>query len=257
MTYDVNVYLPELGDHLARAARDRLARIGIDCQLHPDFVLEPLISGFLPLRLKVRDSGFKQYDEFPDWIATGFQIHTSDMEWQDVVDSDTPPGLVEKLKRCRCEILICCRGHDTCEFRAALLFAGALAEASGGVALDCYEGDYLEPTLAMSKLLERVERFERQEVQWILNPFEGWEAFDLRLDPAGDYDEEGEQEFNAHLLAARACMQRQEWDDAVLVFKEMAIIWPEHDAVREGLITSLEKAGRADELRAYLDEKAL
>ena len=207
VSYDLNVFTKDFTNQTFPSIKAKLLEMGLDCDFHPDAIKgNKLPSGFLPMRMKVLQSGTKQYDEFQGDILTGFEMRTTSFNYEEekAQEATTPrpverqnffqklfsspkpagendlghlSGAIEaRLATFDQNVSITCGQKHASEVRMALYFAVALADLTSGVVCDNYKGHYYLAADAAKHLAEMVGDYERSlhPPAWKMQSFIGW-----------------------------------------------------------------------------------
>jgi hypothetical protein len=165
MSIKVNVYVPVLEkDQLAQVAA-RFGELGMSCQFHPAFALDPSRdSGFVLMRLV--------YDNQD--MLSNFEI--SFREFRYTAPLAMSPTTNEKLKTCTKMVTIRMHATPTSAFRAGMYFAASLAAVADGVLYTPRSDNYFEGDLALQQVKQEVETYESglSPEDWNVVPFSTW-----------------------------------------------------------------------------------
>lgn len=173
MSIKVVVYVPRLSNELLQQIVERFAALGMECQFHPEFALNPhKDSSQIAVRLRMQTSEIPQFQNVE--ILSGFEISFKDFRY--TAPLSVSPATNEKLKACNKAVTIRMHATHTSALRVGLYFAAFLAEATDGIVYMPRSDDYLNPPDALAHIVHEITRYETElpPQDWNVVPFTAW-----------------------------------------------------------------------------------
>lgn len=173
MSIKVSVYVPSLSEELLPLISGRFHDLGMDCQFHPEFSLDPSKeAGMLSVRLRVNAPDSSPYSDTD--MLSSFEISFKQFHYKSPVALS--PAVNEKLKTCTMQVIVRMHATPTSAFRTGLYFAAFLAELTDGIVYTPRFDKYLEPQEALEQFTHEIAVYEAElpAEDWTIFPFVGW-----------------------------------------------------------------------------------
>ena len=184
-SFDLNVYIPKLGEDFKEKWITELKKYGLDVEIHPDFDINNQ-TGFLPFKLVIsKNSKYiksKMYNG--KTILTGFELDISTFNSEeyfsyfDKGDLDKlSQDYKDKIKKCELDFFFTVKPvQNTSEYRMAWFTAATLVTLYDGILSDPQKGVEYQGQEAINKAIELSNQFENSipDNKWKLHDFEKW-----------------------------------------------------------------------------------
>jgi hypothetical protein len=190
---ETETYLPRADDCLTAEWLKRMAELGMECEIHPEFSFETQ-TGFLPFKLRLNRSR-RNFLHNKDFL-TGFEFYRDSFDHRKtIVKKATEGGLRPKLfkwrtppqylvnaaidtilRKCRFVLTFRWGSADTFELRLVSVSSLVLAEITGGISYYPADDIWYDSQTAVLDGLTEVEKYEASlsEPDFKVHPFEGW-----------------------------------------------------------------------------------
>lgn len=192
MSLDINVFLKEPDDTIIPRWLDELNRLGMECEIHPEFSFKDH-TGFLPFKIKVTSNSLDELMNVE--YLTGFEFYMDDFDLDKSIEPSKKQSIIEKLlgkpvkenyfvsleideklKQFNKVITFNWGSADTFELRMAVLASATLAKVTGGIS--CYPADdvWYNTDTVVEEAIAEVSDYEKslKPREFKLHKFEQW-----------------------------------------------------------------------------------